>query len=144
MTREFDANGVAIEKQDALIYTMVLVAAAEGSISDAELTIMGRLVQSLPIFADFDNERIIAVGQECARILAEEDGLETAMETIAAALPSGLRETAYTLACDVAAADGDVAAAEIGLLELIRDRLNVDRLTAAAIERAAQARYRTQ
>ena len=47
------------------------------------------------------------------------------------------------LACDVAAADGRPAEVELRMLELIRHRLNIDRLAAAAIERAAQARHRT-
>ncbi len=133
---------IELDAQAALIHTMVLVAAAEGSMSDAELEMMGRLVQSLPIFSSFETGRIIAIGQECAAMLERDDGLEIAISAIANALPSRLRETAYTLACDVAAADGDVVASELSLLEFIRDRLEIDRLTAAAIERAAQARFR--
>jgi hypothetical protein len=53
-----------------------------------------------------------------------------------------LRETAYALACDVAAADGKPGETELQMLELIRHRLHIDRLVAAAIERAAQARHR--
>ncbi|MEO1018165.1 MAG: tellurite resistance TerB family protein [Pseudomonadota bacterium] len=137
-----DEQVFEIDAQSALIQTMVLVAAAEGTMSDAELEMMGRLVQSLPVFASFDTRRIGAIGQECAALLEQEDGLDIAMNAIAHVLPSGLRETAYTLACDVAAADGDVVAAEINLLDIIRDKLGIDRLTAAAIERAAQARFR--
>ena len=64
-------------------------------------------------------------------------------EQIGAALSAPLRETAYALACDVAAADGRPAEAELRMLEMIRHRLHIDRLAAAAIERAAQARHRT-
>jgi tellurite resistance protein len=52
-----------------------------------------------------------------------------------------LRETAYTVACDVAAADGSLAEEEANLLELLRGRLSIDRLVAAAIERATYARH---
>jgi tellurite resistance protein len=62
---------------------------------------------------------------------------------IAEALTQSLRETAYALACDVAAADGSLASAELEVLELLRRRLNVDRLVAAAIQRATYARYAT-
>ena len=65
-----------------------------------------------------------------------------ALDEIATALPKPLRETAYALACDVAAADGKPVEEELQLLEMIRHRLSVDRLVAAAIERAALARHR--
>ena len=56
-------------------------------------------------------------------------------------LPEKLWETAYALACDVAAADGKLEEAELRLLEEIRYELNIDRLHAAAIERGARARH---
>ena len=60
---------------------------------------------------------------------------------IAAALPERLRETAYALACDVAAADEKVKQEELRLLELLRHGLEINRLKAAAIEFGAGARY---
>ena len=65
-----------------------------------------------------------------------------ALKQIATALPAPLRETAYALAVEVAAADGRPAEVELRMLELIRHTLHVDRLVAAAIERGAQARHR--
>jgi tellurite resistance protein len=132
-----------LDHHAALIHTMVLVSASEGRMSDRELAVMGRLVRHLPIFADFDAERIIEVGNACAELLTQEDGLDVALERIGDALSTPLRETAYALACDVAAADGKPVEAELRMLELIRHRLQVDRLAAAAIERGAQARHRT-
>jgi len=132
-----------LDHHSALIQTMVLVSAAEGRMSDRELAVMGRVVRHLPIFADFDADRIIEVGNSCAELLTQEDGLDVALARIGRALSAPLRETAYALACDVAAADGDPAEAELRMLELIRHRLHIDRLVAAAIERGAQARHRT-
>jgi tellurite resistance protein len=132
-----------IDHHAALIHTMVLIAAAEGRMTDRELEVMGRIVRHLPAFKDFDPDRIVEVGAECAELLREEDGLDVALDRIARALPQPLRETAYALACEVVAADGQADEAELRLLELLRHRLNVDRLTAAGIERGAQARHRT-
>jgi hypothetical protein len=56
-------------------------------------------------------------------------------------LPARLHETAYALACDVAAADETVSQEELRLLEMLRHRLSVGRLPAAAIERGARARH---
>jgi tellurite resistance protein len=130
-----------IDQHTALIFTMMLVAAAEGEMTDAEIETIGRQVRYLPVFRDFDHQRLTDVGEDCAELLRDENGLEVACEMIAEALPQPLRETAYALACDVAAADGTLASAELEVLGLLRRRLNVDRLVAAAIERATYARH---
>jgi tellurite resistance protein len=54
-----------------------------------------------------------------------------------------LRETAYALAVEIAAADRRIEPEEMRLLEMIRHQLGVDRLVAAAIERSARARFAT-
>ncbi len=133
----------SIDRHSALIYTMVLVSAAEGQISDAELSVMGNLVRYLPVFKDFETDRILVVGRECAELLNRDDGLDRAFDLIATALPSSLRETAYALACDVAAADGRPRQQTLRLMEAMRERLHMDPLVTAAIERATLVRYRT-
>jgi tellurite resistance protein len=130
-----------IDQHTALIFTMVLVSAAEGEMTDAEIDTIGRQVRYLPVFRDFDHQRLTDVGRDCAELLRDEDGLDIACDMIAEVLPQPLRETAYALACDVAAADGSLASAELEVLGLLRRRLNVDRLVAAAIERATYARH---
>ena len=60
---------------------------------------------------------------------------------VAEALPERFNETAYALACDIAAADGAVNMSELKLLEIVRHDLRVGRLAAAAIERAARAKH---
>src|SRR5262249_51914772 len=112
----------SIDRHSALIYTMVLVSAAEGQITDPELEMMGRLVRSLPVFKDFETDRILALGRECAELLNKEDGLDVAVDLIARALPQPLRETAYALACDVVAADGRASQDELRMLEMLRHR----------------------
>jgi tellurite resistance protein len=130
-----------IDHHTALIFTMVLISAAEGVMTDPELEAIGRQVRYLPIFGDFDHDRLPEVGRECAELLKHEDGLDLACDMIEEALPQRLRETAYAMACDVAAADSDLAEEELRLLDLLRHRLSIDRLVAAAIERAAYARH---
>ena len=125
----------------ALIYTMVLMAAADRDMTDAEMTSIGDMVAHLPVFRDFDRSKIAATAAGCVDLLSGEDGLDKVLAEIKKALPEKLRETAYALACDVAAADGKVSREESRMLELIRDRLEVGRLAAAAIERGARARH---
>ncbi len=132
-----------IDEQTALIYTMVLVSAADRDMTDAELRMIGEIIGHLPIFRDYDREQLPAAAESCAELLADADGLDRAFDMIKGALTGRLTETAYALACDVAAADGDVQQEELRLLEMVRHRLEIDRLTAAAIERGARARFTT-
>ncbi|MBV9522159.1 MAG: tellurite resistance TerB family protein [Alphaproteobacteria bacterium] len=132
-----------IDHEDALIYTMVLVSAADGNMSDAEMRIIGDNVRDLPVFAAYERDKLTQTLRECADLLAAENGLDEAFARIKAALPTKLRETAYALACDVVAADGEASQEELRVLELIRHRLSIDRLIAAAIERGTRARFMT-
>ena len=131
-----------LDHHAALVQTMVLVSAAEGQMTDRELEVMTQMVGYLPIFENFDASRISVLGEECASLLNRNDGLDVALRRIAAALSPPLRETAYALACDIAVADRQLVDAEIRMLQLIRDRFQIDRLVASAIERGAAARHR--
>ena len=74
-------------------------------------------------------------------LFEEEDGVDAFLGLINQTLPEKLSETAYALACDVAAADGRLDQSELRLLEELRHELAIDRLHAAAIERGARARH---
>jgi tellurite resistance protein len=132
-----------ITPHDALIYTMVLVSAADRDMTDNEIQTIGELVRQLPAFSNYESARLPKTAAACAELLQGDKGLDRALDAIAGALPGRLRETAYLLACDIAAADGKVSQEEARLLELIRYRLEIGRLPAAAIERAARARSQT-
>lgn len=127
--------------QEALVCAMVLMAAADRGMTDSELAMMSQLVQTLPVFSDFHPNRIASVTETCLTLLDRSDGLDRACALIKEALPTRLRETAYLLACEVAAADGDATQEELRFLQDFRIALDLDRLVAGAIERAAKARY---
>ena len=76
-------------------------------------------------------------------MIAESDGLDKALDMIHDLLPAKLRETAYAVACDIVAADAKATQEELRLLEMLRHKLDVGRLVAAAIERGARARHMT-
>lgn len=130
-----------VSHHSALIYAMVLVSASDADMSDAEFHAIGDVITHFPIFKDFDQSRVIAVSQECAAILAEDEGLETVLGLMVDALPKKLHETAYAAAVEVATADEVLRPEELRILELIRNRLRIDRLYAGAIERSARARH---
>lgn len=129
--------------QDSLVAMMIAVSASDEDIRTAELVKIQAAVQLLPIFSDYDEDRLSHVSQTVFDLFEQEDGLDALFGLIRANLPERLYETAYALACDVAAADGTLGETELRLLEEIRYELALDRLHAAAIERGARARHMT-
>ena len=127
----------------ALIYVMVLMSAADSDMTDRELYTMGEIVRGLPVFRDYNTDLLPQAAADCAEILAQDDGLDAVIEVVNESLPSNLRETAYALACDIAAVEGRLKSEEIKLLAFRRHKLDIDRLTAAAIERGSRAHYST-
>ena len=130
-----------LDPQEALVCTMVLVAAAGGGITDREIGMMSGVVQTLPIFHDFSAERLDAATNAAVDLLREDNGLKHAARLIRESLEPRLRETAYALACEVVAADRSVAQDSLSMLAFVREELNLDALLTAAIERGARARH---
>lgn len=130
-----------LEAPEALVLTMVLVAAADGGITDREIGVMAGQVQTLPAFADFTAARLAEATDAAVELLAEEEGLKHAARLIRAALDPRLRETAYALGCEVVAADGEVGPETFDMLEFVQTELQLDSLIAAAIGRGVRARY---
>jgi tellurite resistance protein len=129
--------------QDALIYLMVVVSAADRLMTDRELARMGTVVRSLPVFEGFDPDRLMISARRCQEILQAENGLDTIMETVRATVPEQLYDTAYAIAVEVATADARVEQEVLRILQILRNRLRLDPLVVAAIERAARARNRS-
>jgi tellurite resistance protein len=128
--------------QDALLAVMVAASASDERITTNELLSISRMIDSLPVFDGYDRDRIRGVSQTVFDLFTEEDGLDALFGLVRSALPPPLHETAYALACDVAAADGHAFQAELRFLLEFRHEFEIDRLTAAAIEKGSSARHR--
>lgn len=131
-----------ITPQDALVYIMVTVSAADARMTDAELSSIGNLVHRLPVFNGFDVAAVPVIAERCYDLLTKDDGLDQILGIAHQALPERLYETAYALAVEVAAADLYVEQEELAFLQLMRDLWNLDELSVAAIERSARVRFR--
>lgn len=129
---------------EAMIYAMVTLAAADRGMTDRELRKIGDIVRTMPIFEDFDPDRLVAITEAVALTLRDEDGLDQIVGLIKAALPPRLFETLYACAVEVAAADLHVEQEELLFLQMLRDELEIDPLVVAAIERSARVRYRVK
>ncbi|MGX9854604.1 tellurite resistance TerB family protein [Limimaricola variabilis] len=132
----------SLTAQDALVALMIAVSASDETIRTSELVKITNMVNHLPVFADYGDD-LSEISNTVFDLLEQEDGLDALFGLIREALPERLYETAYALACDVAAADGNVTEGEGRMLEEIRYELSIDRLHAAAIERGARARHLT-
>lgn len=133
----------SMNEQDALVAVMVAVSVSDESIKTSELITIERIVNHLPVFGNYDADRIKTVSRTVFDLIAVEDGLDALFGLVRDGLPERLYETAYALACDVAAADGRLQETELRFLEETRYELNIDRLHGAAIERGARARHMT-
>ena len=122
---------------------MIAVSASDENIRTSELLKIEVAVNNLPVFAGYDADRMRVMAQTVFDLFSVDDGLDALFGLVRDNLPVQLFETAYALACDVAAADGSLDDAELRLLEEIRYELNIDRLHAAAIERGSRARHMT-
>jgi len=129
-------------QQEALVYLMVILSASDRDMGDEELARIGAIVRTLPAFHGFEQARTLAVAQDCQLLLQEEAGFAGVLDLIAETLSPELRETAYALAVDIAAADLDVKLEEDRVLQLVRERFDIERGTVLAIERAARIRHR--
>lgn len=127
--------------QDALIAVMMLVSAADRNMTDSELREIVATIDVIPALKNYDRDRIAQVSTTVVELLQQEDGIETLLGLVKTALPARSLETAYALACDVAAADGEIQLEEARLLEMIRYELDIERLIAAGIERGSRARH---
>ena len=126
---------------DALVAVMVATSTADERVADAELATISRIIEHLPVFRGYSPERVREVTSIVFELLEAEEGLDAIIGLVKASLPGDFNETAYALACDVAAADCDTPMAELRWLQMVRQDLGVGRLAAAAIERGARAHH---
>jgi uncharacterized membrane protein YebE (DUF533 family) len=131
----------ALVAPEALVLTMVLVAAADGGMTDREIGVMSGVVQTLPAFREFTSDQLETVTSATVKLLNEDDGLQHAARLIRAALEPRLRETAYVLACEVVAASQVARQRTLEMLDFVRTELHLDPLIATAIERGVRARH---
>ena len=127
----------------ALVYVMVTISAVDRAMTDDELHRIGEIVSNLPVFSDYDDNDLVKTAEACGEILSADGGLQQVLRLVRGALPEKLRETAYAVALEVAAADRLVRPEEIRFLEMLGDTLELDRMTTAAIERGIRARNTT-
>jgi hypothetical protein len=133
---------MTLSAQEALIHLMVIAASSDAKVSDRELEIISRLVSRLPVFEGFERDHLGQVAAEAIDLIKDSSNLDKVLTMVLGAIPERLHDTAYALAVEVATVDLRLEQEELRFLEMIRDGLNLDTLTSAAIEASARARLR--
>jgi len=133
---------MSLSTQDALIYLMVISATSDAAVSEREMQSIARLVTHLPVFDDFELDRLGTVVTEAVDLVKDSSSLDRVLNMVLGAIPERLHDTAYALAVEVTTVDLQLEQTELRLLEMVRDALKLDNLVTAAIEASARARLR--
>jgi tellurite resistance protein len=133
---------MALSTQDALVYLMIVTASSDSAMTDQELKRIDGLISRLPVFEGYDRSTVANVANACVDLINGPTGLEGVLDMAVSSIPTRLQDTAYALAVEIAAVDLRLEQEELRFLEMVRDRLDLDRLITAAIETGARARHR--
>lgn len=115
------------------MFCLLAVAQADGPVCARELALIARLVDT-PETGD-TNSLVLA-----RDLLGAEDGLESGLVLVCAALDRARREQAYALAADFVMLNAQITPEEMRLLDILAENFRLNPLTRAAIDTAAQIR----
>ena len=106
-----------------LIHGMLLMAGADGSIEQSEMSTVQAFIDVLPEFQDKDIDDLISQGQ---KIIARSGGLKESVKAVAELSTPALKKKLYTLAVDLAMSSGDIDEKEDALLETYQRLLGIE------------------
>jgi hypothetical protein len=115
------------------MFCLLAVAQADGPVCARELALIARLVDT-PETGD-TNSLVLAHD-----LLGAEDGLESGLVLVCAALDRARRAQAYALAADFVMLNAQITPEEMRLLDILAENFRLNPLTRAAIDTAAQIR----
>lgn len=133
-----------LSPSEALIYAMVTTAAVDRKITEEELDRIGTIIKELPAFRGHDRDWLIEEAQACGALLRKPGGVETVLDFIVEAIPPHYSETAYVLAAEVAATDLKIHGNEAQFLDLLVERLKLNKLVRISLDSAVRARHHTE
>ena len=115
------------------MFCLLAVAQADGPVCTRELALIARLVDT-PETGDTSS---LALARD---LLGAEDGLESGLVLVCAALDRARCAQAYALAADFVMLNAQITPEEMRLLDILAENFRLNPLTRAAIDTAAQIR----
>ena len=115
------------------MFCLLAVAQADGPVCARELALIARLVDT-PETGDTSS---LALARD---LLGAEDGLESGLVLVCAALDRARCAQAYALAAEFVMLNAQITPEEMRLLDILAENFRLNPLTRAAIDTAAQIR----
>jgi uncharacterized tellurite resistance protein B-like protein len=126
-------------RQAALFETMILAAAADGSVDRVEVEEIYRQVFERPEFHGIHADDLKAAIEHAAKRVAEARSLEHILPSIVDRLPDkASRELAFGLAASVVVADGRAPPEELSILKALQDMFDLTEEEVARLFETAQ------
>ena len=126
-------SSLALSPRGAVMFCLLAVAQADGPVCARELALIARLVDT-PETGDTSS---LALARD---LLGAEDGLESGLVLVCAALDRARCAQAYALAADFVMLNAQITPEEMRLLDILAENFRINPLTRAAIDTAAQIR----
>ena len=126
-------SSLALSPQAAAMFCLLAVAQADGPICARELELIARLVDT----PETKDTTSLALARD---LLGADDGLESGLVLVCAALDRVRCAQAYALAADFVMLNAQITPEEIRLLDILAENFRLNPLTRAAIDTAAQIR----
>ena len=130
-----------LSAETAIVFCLLAVAQADGPVGVRELDLIAHLVETCrnggEAFGKTGDTASLALARE---LLGAEDGLESGLVLVCAALDTARCAQAYALAADFVMLNARITPEEMRLLDILAENFRLDPLTRAAIDTAAQIR----
>ncbi len=123
-----------------LLHGMLLMAGADGSIDQAELSTVQGFYDTLPEFKGKKFDELLSMAN---RVVAKHGGLKDSIKALGEIESPAIKKKCFVLAADIAMASGDIDEAEDKLLETMQRLLGVDDSFASKVIEVLQVKYAT-
>jgi uncharacterized tellurite resistance protein B-like protein len=121
-----------------LLHGMLLMAGADGSIEQAELSTVQAFLDTLP---EFNGKRFDDLLTQANRLVKTHGGIKESIQALSSIESPAIKKKCFVLAADIALSSGDVDATEEALLQSMQRLLGIDDAFAAQVVEVLQTKY---
>jgi tellurite resistance protein len=121
-----------------LLHGMLLMAGADGSIEQAELSTVQAFLDTLP---EFSGKRFDDLLAKANRLVATHGDIKASINALGRIESPAIKKKCFVLAADIALSSGDIDATEEALLHSMQQLLGIDDAFAAQVVDVLQAKY---
>jgi uncharacterized tellurite resistance protein B-like protein len=121
-----------------LLHGMLLMAGADGTIEQSELSTVQAFFDTLPEFKGKSFDQLLS---EANRVVAKHGNLKNSIAALGDIQSPAIKKKCFVLAADIAMASGDIDETEDKLLETMQRLLGVDDTFASKVIEVLQTKY---